>query len=257
MKPISSSIAVLACALWLASDARAAEPPVVPDWALPASATHKQVPPPAGFHRPSVNFDEPLGRFEGQSDIGGPLLPGGASYDPAPGKYTLRSASYNIWYTRDEMRLVWKQMSGDVSFAADIEFPGPDAPVDRKVVLVIRQDLDDGSACAMVALHGPGLIHLAYRPAKDANMKEAHKVMAKIPPAGSPAIRIGMEKQGDTFALFVSLAGEPMRQIGDKASLHLKEPFYVGIGFCSHIPDVVDTGTASGVVLENAAGKIN
>jgi hypothetical protein len=26
----------------------------VPDWALPQSATHKQVPPPADFHRASV-----------------------------------------------------------------------------------------------------------------------------------------------------------------------------------------------------------
>ena len=51
-------------------------PPVVPDWALPGSATHKQVPPPADFHRPSRNFDTPIGVFEGQSDIGGALVPG-------------------------------------------------------------------------------------------------------------------------------------------------------------------------------------
>src|ERR1035441_8170987 len=60
--------------------------PDVPDWALPSSATHKQYPPPADFHRPSKNFDTPIGIFQGQSDIGGPLVPGSASYDAATKK---------------------------------------------------------------------------------------------------------------------------------------------------------------------------
>ena len=50
--------------------------PEVPDWALPGSATHKQVPPPADFHRPSLNFETPIGISQGQSDIGGALFSG-------------------------------------------------------------------------------------------------------------------------------------------------------------------------------------
>jgi hypothetical protein len=233
-----------------------AEEPVVPDWALPSSPTHKQVPPPVDFHRPSVNFAVPIGIFEGQSDIGGPLLPGSASYHADKGQYTLNSASYNVWYTRDEMRFVWKKMSGDISLAADITFPTSDIPVDRKVVLVIRQDLDDDSAEAMAGLHGPGLIHLAYRPAKNQNMKEAHKVMATVPASGDSAIRIGIEKQGDSFTLFVSLKGEPMKQVGPAVSLQIKEPFYVGLGFCSHVPNKIDTGVISKVALQNVAGRV-
>ena len=229
---------------------------VVPDWSWPASATHKQVPPPVDFHRPTVNFATPIGIFEGQSDVGGPLLPGSASYDADKQQYKLNSASYNIWYTRDEMRFVWKKMSGDVSLAADITFPIERAPLDRKVVLVIRQDLDDDSAEVMAGLHAPGLIHLAYRPAKNASMKEACKVKAEMPAAGAAPIRIGIEKHGDTFALFVGEKGEPMKRVGATASLKLDQPFYVGIGFCSHVPDLVDTGAAAKVVLENSAGKV-
>jgi hypothetical protein len=33
-------------------------------------------------------------------------------------------------------------------------------------------------------------------------------------------------------------------------------PFYVGIGFCSHLPDKSDTAVLSNVVLENAAGAV-
>ena len=70
------------------------------------------------------------------------------------------------------------------------------------------------------------------------------------------AKRIGLEKRGDSFALFVSLEGEPMHQFGPPVTLSIDGPFYVGIGFCSHLPDVVDTAVVSHVVLENAAGKI-
>jgi hypothetical protein len=81
---------------------------------MPGSATHKQVPPPADFHRPSKNFETPIGVFEGQSDIGGPLLAGTSNYDAGTKQYTLTSASYNIWYNRDEFRYLWRKLTGDV-----------------------------------------------------------------------------------------------------------------------------------------------
>ena len=156
--------------IWInaqASPPQATATPDVPDWALPSSATHKQYPPPPDFHRPSTNIDKPIGVFQGQSDIGSALVPGSASYDAATKKYTINSAGYNIWYTRDEFRYLWKKMSGDVSFAADVSFPIAQPPHDRKVVLVIRQDLDDNSQEVMAAEHGTGMVHLALRPEKN------------------------------------------------------------------------------------------
>jgi hypothetical protein len=100
-----------------------AQVPAVPDWAQPGSATHKQVAPPPDFHRPSKNFDIPIGIFDGQSDIGSAVVPGSAIYDAATKQYTINSAGYNVWYTRDEFRYLWKKMSGDVSLAADISYP--------------------------------------------------------------------------------------------------------------------------------------
>jgi hypothetical protein len=238
--------------------------PAIPDWAWPGSATHQQVPPPADFHRATPSFDVALGVFEGQSDIGGPLLAGSASYDAATKSYTLNSASYNIWYTRDEFRYAWKKISGDVSLAADIAFPNPDGYGDRKAVLVIRQDLDDDSKEVMSALHGAGLIHLALRPEKGANIKEAYRIGAPTAVAGKDATshavvaapRLGIEKHGNFFTLFVSLNGEPMHRVGEPAELHFEGPFYAGIGFCSHVPDKSDTAVLSRVLLENTAGKL-
>lgn len=221
----------------------------VPDWALPGSATHKQVPPPLDFHRAPRTENKAIGIFTGQTDVGAALVPGSSSYNPTTKQYTITSAGYNIWYTRDEFRYLWKKMSGDVSLAADVSFPDTAGYGDRKAVVIIRQSLDDDAKEAMVALHGAGLMHLAWRPETNAMLKE-EKVTEKT------AQRIGIEKKGDAFAIYVSMHGEPMHPLGEPIQLHLDAPFYVGIGFCSHLPAKADTGLLSNVVLENAAGKV-
>jgi len=234
-------------------------------WAQPGSATHTQVAPPPDFHRPSKNFDLPIGMFAGQSDIGSALAAGSASFDASTGQYTIHSAGYNVWYTRDEFRFLWKKMSGDISLAADITFPDPNGYGDRKAVLIIRQDLDDDSKEAIVALHGEGMIQLARRPEKNVRVKDMEfRVGGRGRPQGaSPdslvpvfARRVGIEKRGHSYALFVGLEGEPMHQFGPPIEVDIAEPFYMGIGFCSHLPDKSDTAVFSRVVLENSAGKV-
>jgi hypothetical protein len=229
-----------------------AQTPAVPEWAQPGSPTHVQVPPPADFHRSSTNFETPIGVFQGQSDIGSAVVPGSASYDPATKQYTVTSAGYNIWYSRDE----WKKMTSDVSLAADVTFPDPKGYGDRKVVLIIRQNLEDDSKEAMIGEHGVGMIHLAWRPEKGAFIKDMQYRFGGTL-AGVKAKRIGIEKHGDAIAIFVSLQGEPMHQLGPPIDLHFDQPFYVGVGFCSHLPATTDTAVLSDVVLEHSAGKVH
>ena len=239
----------------------------IPAWAQPGSATHTQVAPPTDFHRPSKNFDTPIGIFDGQSDIGSAVIPSSASYDAGAKQYTINSAGYNVWYQRDEFRFLCKKMSGDVSIAADINFPDASGYGDRKAVIIIRQDLDDDSKEAFVALHGEGMIQLARRPEKNVRITDMeYRIGSRGGLSGgkSPddlvtahAQRIGIEKHGDTFALYVSMNGEPMHQFGAPVTLHLDGTFYVGIGFCSHLPDKSDTAVFSNIVLENSAGNVH
>jgi hypothetical protein len=229
--------------------------PAVPDWAQPGSPTHVQVPPPVDFHRPSRTFDTPIGVFQGQSDIGSAVVGGSSTYDASTKQYTIQSAGYNIWYTRDEFRYLWKKLSGDVSLAADVTFPDPKGYGDRKAVLVIRQSLDDDSREAMIGEHGVGMIHLAWRPDKGASMKDAQFRFGGTL-SGIKAKRIGIEKHGDSIAIFVSLEGEPMHELGPPIDLHFDGPFYVGIGFCSHLPATPDAATLSNVVLDNSADNV-
>ena len=244
--------------------AQTAQAPDVPDWALPGSPTHKQVPPPAGFHRPTQTANGPIGIFEGQSEVGTSLVPGSASFDAGTGAYTIHSAGYNIWYNRDEFHFLWKRMSGDVSLAADVSFPDPKGYNDRKAVLVIRQSLDDDAEEAVAAQHGGGLFHLAERAEKNAMMGalDIRVTDAGLPQASGlsagpvSAKRIGLERRGDAVTLWVSLVGEPMHPFGPPMQLPFHGPVYVGLGFCSHLPATVDTAVLSHVVLKNAAGEV-
>jgi len=238
--------------------------PRAPDWAYPGSPTHQQVAPPPDFHRAPRIDRSPIGLFEGRADVGGALVPGHATY--RDGRYTITSAGYNVWYTRDEFHYLWKRMSGDVSLAADIAYPDPAGFGDRKAVLVIRQSLDDDSPEALVALHGGGMFHLAWRPAKGARIQDMeYRVGSRgaLPGGDSPDAlvdlhpgRLGIEKKGDLFSLWVSERGEPMHQYGAPVRLSLKGPLYVGIGFVSHLPTTADTAILSNVLLANAAGRV-
>jgi hypothetical protein len=108
----------------------------------------------------------------------------------------------------------------------------------------------------MIGEHGTGMTHLAWRSDRGAQMKDMSYrfggELTNIHPK-----RIGIEKHGDQFAIFISLTGEPMHQFGPPITLHFDEPFYVGIGFCSHQPVTVDAAVVSDVFLENAAGRLH
>lgn len=236
----------------------------IPDWAKAASASHIQVSPPSDYHREAITVMEPLGIFEGQSDVGAPVISGISSYNTERKEYTITAAGYNVWYNRDEFRYVWKKMSGDVSLAAAIDFPDSLGYDDRKGVLIIRQSLEDDSKEVIVAKHGAGMIHLAWRPEKGEKVRDMeYRIGSRgaIPGGKSMdelvtnvAKRVGIEKKGNLFSLYVSMDGEKMNQFGSPIELVLKEPFYVGIGFCSHLADKADTAIISKLVLENESG---
>jgi hypothetical protein len=257
----------------------------IPDWALPNTGTHIPVAPPADFHRASVTTNATIGQFDARTDVGGALVPGSASYDPASATYTINSAGYNIWYRRDEFHYLWKKMTGDVSLVASVVWPNSDDFHDRKVVLVIRDTLDDDSREIMAAQQGNGLIQIAHRPEKNAlliadaeyrgnrqpqavsgdkaakpqaatNDYPMHAYFAGLFATAIPAARIGIEKKADAFQLYVSWQGEPLHPEGRPVIFKTKGPFYAGIGFTSHLAANVLTTKIADVVVKNAAGQV-
>jgi hypothetical protein len=169
----------------------------------------------------------PVGQFEAQSDIGKPTHAGSAEFDSGRQAYLVTGGGQNMWAGSDAFHFVWQRMSGDVSLAVDIRWPSPGKEPHRKACLIIRQNLDPGSPYADAALHGDGLVALQYRETEDAPTYEIRSNVVH-------PTRLRIEKQGDRIFISVKPEGQPLRHAGGSIRLTLKEPFYVGLGVCSH-----------------------
>ncbi len=187
----------------------------------------------------------PVGIFESHGDVGTVLHPGSVEYDAAKRSYTIAGSGENIWFGSDAFQFVWKKMSGDVTLTADISFLGKGVNEHRKAVLMIRQSFDADSPYADAALHGSGLTSLQFREEKGT---ATHEIQANI----SAPTRVRIEKRGAYFSMWLADASGDFHPAGGSTRIALKEPFYVGIGVCSHDKDVVEKAVFSNVDLKAA-----
>jgi len=188
----------------------------------------------------------PTGIFEGFGDVGTVLHAGSVEYDEAKRRYTIAGSGENMWFAGDAFQFAWKKVSSDVTLTADISFFGKGVNEHRKAVLMIRQSLDANSPYADAALHGSGLTSLQYREEKGA---ATHEIQANI---SAPA-RLRIEKRGAYFSLWLAEEKGEFQLASGSTRIVLKEPFYVGIGVCSHDKDVVERAVFSNVELKTAA----
>jgi hypothetical protein len=186
-----------------------------------------------------------IGIFESNTDVGAAAvqLPGSAEFDAAAGTYKLSGSGENMWFTTDAFHYLWTQVSGDVSLTADVSFVGAGKNAHRKACLVIRQSLEADAAYADAALHGDGLTSLQFRDAAGAT---THEVQANV----TGPVRLRIEKRGKYVLLYVAAAaGEALAFSGAQAQVMFSEPFYVGLGVCSHDAGVVEQAVFSNVTL--------
>ncbi|MBI1788838.1 MAG: hypothetical protein HYR60_14965, partial [Acidobacteria bacterium] len=141
--------------------------------------------------------------FESSTDVGETPARGSYTVDQT-GHYRVAGGGANIWAGVDAFHFVWKKLSGDMALTADVEFVGAGAVAHRKAVLMIRQNLEPGSAYADIALHGDGLTSLQFRPAASATTQEL-RLDLKMPR------RIRIERRRDAFTVFAGNPGETLK----------------------------------------------
>jgi hypothetical protein len=181
-----------------------------------------------------------LGIFEHHQDIGTVLHAGAASYDASTQRYTISGAGENMWFNRDAFHYLWKQAAGDLALAADLAFVGNGTEPHRKACLIIRQSLDPDSAYVDVALHGDGLTSLQFREARGA---PTHEVQSSV----KAPKRVKIEKRGRYALMYLAEAGKELAYSGAAVRIELHEPYYIGLGVCSHNKDVTETAAFSNV----------
>jgi TolB protein len=190
------------------------------------------------------NTDDKLGVFEANADIGNVLIPGDVKFDADNKSYMVSASGYNIWEKKDEFHFVWKKMSGDVSIAAAIKLIGKGTSPHRKACLMIRQSLDSASVYADIAFHGDGLTSIQFRQKQGQTTHEV-KTDYKAPE------KIKLEKRGEYIFLLVAHGNDKLKMLPDSIKLSFEEPFYVGLGVCSHEKNVLETAEFSNVVIKS------
>lgn len=187
-----------------------------------------------------------LGIFTNESSVG--QTPAGckAHYDAAKGEYTITGGGANVWAATDAFYFVWKKTSGDITLTADIRWVGTSAAEHRKAMLMIRQNLDPGSAYADAVSHGNGLTSLQFRGI--ANEQTYQVVAAEDGPS-----RLRIVRKGSRITMYFAKPGGEWKQAGPVEFISMQEPFYVGLGVCSHVATTLETAIFSNVKLEGSA----
>ena len=156
-----------------------------------------------------------------------------------------KQGTFRPEWTTDAFYFVWKKVSGDVTLSADIQWVGTSAAEHRKAVLIMRQSLDPGSPYADAVSHGNGLTSLQFRGA--ANEQTYQVVAAEDGPS-----RLRIVRKGSRFTMYFGKPGEELKPSGSVEYITLEEPFYVGLGVCSHVATTLETAIFSKVKLEES-----
>ena len=186
--------------------------------------------------------DAPIGPFEGHGDVGAVLHPGKLEVDPGGRAFTVSGSGENMWATRDAFYYAWRKASGNLSIAADVAFRGQGVDRHRKACLILRQGLEPDAAYVDVAVHGDGLTSLQFRESKGA---ATHEVQANS--AGPRRLKI--EKRGRYVRMYLATGDGELAFSGASARIELADPFYVGLGVCSHNKDVTERATFSNLEI--------
>jgi TolB protein len=184
-----------------------------------------------------------LGIFTNEGSVG--QTPPGCKtqYDAAKGEYHITGGGANMWGAADAFYFVWKKVSGDVTLTADIQWVGTSAAEHRKAVLIVRQSLDTSSPYADAVSHGNGLTSLQFRGASN---EQTYQIVA----AEDGPSRLRIVKKGSRFTMYFGKPGEDLKPSGPVEFVTLEEPFYVGLGVCSHVATTLETAIFSNVKLE-------
>ncbi len=187
-----------------------------------------------------------LGIFTNQGSVG-QATPGSlAHFDAAKGEYRVTGGGANIWGSADAFYYVWKKASGDITLTADVQWVGTSPTEHRKAVLMIRQNLDPGSAYGDAVSHGNGLTSLQFRGAAN---EQTYQVFTQV----EGTVRLRIEKKGSRFTMYAGKPNEELKMVGPVEYVGMQDPVYVGLGVCSHVATTLETAIFSNVKLEETA----
>jgi TolB protein len=176
-----------------------------------------------------------IGEFTGQTDIGGPKLAGGASYDATSQEYAVSGAGTNMWFTADQCHFVWKKMAGDFILRTRMQFVEEGKVAHRKAGWLVRASLDANAPYADAAEHGNGLTSLQFRRLPGTDTQQI-----TLPITNADVLQL--ERAGNTCIFSAAHYGEPFVSVR-LDDLNLGDDVFAGLFVCSHDGDTLEQAT--------------
>jgi regulation of enolase protein 1 (concanavalin A-like superfamily) len=156
-----------------------------------------------------------------------------AFLEAADGSILMNGIGADIWGTADEFRYVYKQLTGDGSITARVDFLDGSSNTWAKGGVMIRQSDAVGAKHAFSCLTGGDGGGAAFQRRIEANGDStSDHNLAEGPFAPPSWVRI--ERAGNAFSSFVSADGQTWVQAGDALTIAMDDPVLIGLALCSH-----------------------
>ncbi len=182
-----------------------------------------------------------LGVFANSGDIGTPAMKGSTEF--ANGQYRMTGSGANIWGKHDEFQYAWREMTGNFTVTATVQFVGQGAE-HRKAGIMVRQSLDADATYADVVVHGNGMPGLQWRSkqGEDTNTFD-------LPFDGPGTFKLKLVRTGVKIYMYLSKDGsEPKKIANTEVSFHA--PVLIGLVVCAHQADASASVVFSDVAVE-------
>ncbi len=182
-----------------------------------------------------------LGVFTNSEDIGHPAVAGSAEF--VNNQYRVTGSGANIWGKQDQFRYVWREVTGDFTATATVQFTGTGVE-HRKAGLMVRQSIDPGATYADVMIHGSGMPALQWRstPGDVTNTFD-------LPFDRPGTYKIRLVRAGVKVYMYLVRDGAEPEKIAN-TEVSFQGPVLVGLAVCAHQPDATATVLFSDVAVE-------
>jgi regulation of enolase protein 1 (concanavalin A-like superfamily) len=193
---------------------------------------------------PAVAQSANLGAFTNSGDVGGPSRKGATEFDAAKSEYRITGSGANIWAKEDQFQYVWRQMPGNFTVTATMQFLGQGED-HRKAGIMVRQSLDADSPYADFVIHGTGMPGLQWRSAKgdDTNTFD-------LPFNGPGKFKLRLVRSGVGITVSMAKDGAELKEVA-RTEVTFRNPVLVGLVVCAHNADKSDTVVFSDVSVES------
>jgi hypothetical protein len=185
-----------------------------------------------------------FGVFTNSGDVGDPAKKGSTEFNAASAQYRITGSGANIWDKQDQFQYAWKEMPGNFTVTATLEFLGK-GEEHRKAGIMVRQSLDADSAYGDIVIHGNGMPGLQWR----GNKGEITNSF-DMPFDGPGKYKLMLVRSGVGITVSIGKDGAPLKQVARTEVTFARGPVLVGLVVCAHNAANSETVVFSDVSVE-------